>query len=379
MAGIKHKKLEEWISAGVIDSGIADKIQAYEAARKKGRFGNGLINLSLFAILVGILSVIASNWNEIPGFVKIGVHVLLNLGVGYLAILSDKKGRDMWREGATFALLGLTFTLIILIGQVYQLTGNVAGAMLLWMVAATPFLWLLARSVLVNTVWVLGILGTLGALQFEYLQGADDLVQFYVVCAFATLMPLFILWLGTSHRLDVVKPVLKPILQKIAVVWLLIGASAGASIGAANANEFTLHTFVVLLIGLCAIGLHGMKHGFYKDHEYKKLGALFVFISFILLFLPTVLPSSTPSVIHAFVFVGYWVFIGWVAQKMDIQKLLSFAVFVIAVRIFVVYIELFGTLLTTGVGLIVSGVVMLGLIYAARKMNARLTNGGKVA
>jgi hypothetical protein len=57
------------------------------------------------------------------------------------------------------------------------------------------------------------------------------------------------------------------------------------------------------------------------------------------------------------------------------QRLVSLAVFVIAIRIFVAYVELFGTLFTTGIGLIVSGLVMLGLIHAARKVNTRLTKG----
>ena len=99
----RHKKLKEWVTAGVLTEPQAQAIEAYEAAHKKGHFGRGLVNLSIFAILVGVLSIIASNWYKIPGEVKIGVHLLLNAGIGTFALWADKKGRDVWREGATLA------------------------------------------------------------------------------------------------------------------------------------------------------------------------------------------------------------------------------------------------------------------------------------
>ena len=375
MAGIKHKKLKEWVGAGVIEQITADKIQAYEDARKKGRFGNSLVNLSLFAILVGVLSIIASNWHDIPGSVKIGVHALLNLAVGYIAIRSDKRGNDLWREGAAFTLFGLTFTLIILIGQVLQLTGNLAGAMLLWMLAISPFVWLMGRSYFVNVIWVLAVLVTIGATLFEYLKDAPDLLQFYVASSYAAYTPLILLALGASCLLDKVKPVLKNILQNIGFIWLVISASCGASVGFADSFQYTLHSFGILAAGLAALGGHAFLHQFYKEDEHKKIGALLAFGSFVMMFLPVVMPSYTPHVFSAFIFVGYWIFIGWVGQKLDMQRLVSLAVFVIAIRIFVAYVDLFGTLLTTGVRLIVSGLVMLGLIHVARKVNTRLTKG----
>ncbi len=58
------------------------------------------------------------------------------------------------------------------------------------------------------------------------------------------------------------------------------------------------------------------------------------------------------------------------------MRVVSLAITVIAIRIYVVYVELFGSLMQTGVGLIIGGVVMLGMIYVARKLNERLTGKG---
>jgi len=56
------------------------------------------------------------------------------------------------------------------------------------------------------------------------------------------------------------------------------------------------------------------------------------------------------------------------AYKNNRAKLLNLAGGLAAIRIFIVYIELFGSLLATGVGLIVSGFVLLGIVFGWRKL-----------
>lgn len=376
MAAFKHKKLKEWMDAGIINQNIADSIQQYETTKKKGRFGNGLVNLSIFAILVGVLSIIASNWQDIPGMVKIVVHVGINIIVGSFAVFADRRGKDIWREGATLALFGLTFTLIVLIGQVYQMTGSLPNAMILWVVATTAFVWQMAKTHAVNAIWVLVTSAALMSYLFQYLEKSSDIVQFYGTLGMSVYLPLIFVWLGTSNILNAIKPVLKDILVRLGSVWLLVGASAGLAFWGYGFNKYFNDCFVIMAVGLSGMVAHAMYHNFYKDNETLKIGALFVAISFCLMCFSGFIPGGPVPVLSALLFIGYWVFIGWIGQKLDIQRLVSISIFIIAIRIFAVYIELFGTLLTTGFGLIASGLIMLGLIYAARKMNVRLTKGG---
>jgi hypothetical protein len=53
-------------------------------------------------------------------------------------------------------------------------------------------------------------------------------------------------------------------------------------------------------------------------------------------------------------------------------RLLSLAITVLAIRIWVIYLEAFGGLAMTGLGLIFGGVFMLAMIYGARRLNRRL-------
>lgn len=375
----RHRKLQEWVAAGVITEGAAQAIEAYEDKRKKGHFGRGLVNLSIFAILVGVLSIIASNWHEIPGLVKIGVHVLLNVIVGALALWADRTGRDIWREGAALAFIGLTLTLIVLVGQVYQLTGTAASALGLWLLITLPFFLLMGKTYATAAPWMLAFLATLFMLVSEHIDKLpeDDRAWFYI--GIPALLPLALMADGGIAAFRRWRPALAETSLKAGMV--LSGLFACFSIvfwGIGDIHirptEYTGQTqaLVILAIGLAAMGAHAAWHKFYAGHPHRKAGALFALVGFVVMLLPFITMVPVGSVFSALLFIAYWVFIGWMAQNIGQMRLVSLAIFIIAVRIFIIYCELFGTLMDTGIGLISGGVVMLALIYGARKLNERL-------
>ena len=119
-----------------------------------------------------------------------------------------------------------------------------------------------------------------------------------------------------------------------------------------------------------------MFHKFYKNNESLKYGALFALTGLLLTTLPFLIPDAGSRILAAIIFIAYWIFIGWLGQGMGHMRLVSLAIIVIAIRIYGIYVELFGSLLTTGIGLISGGVVMLALIYGARKLNTRIRAKG---
>lgn len=378
----RHKKLKEWIAAGLLTDAQAAAIQAHEDNRKKGHFGRGLVNLSIFAILVGILSIIASNWYKIPGEVKIGVHVLLNIGIGALALWADKKGKDIWREGAALGFIGLTLTLIILIGQVFQLTGSTAQALMLWMAITLPFFLLMGKTYATSVPWMIAFLTTLVMTCGEYLGDLPEYWQAYFTLGLGALLPLAFMADGIIGAFRRLRPALADVSLKTGVIMSASFASMSIVVWGEIQNSYNYNDFlkeqplVILAIGLAGMAAHAFFYRFYKDDPAMKAGALFAMVSLVTQMLPLLAPQAGNSLIAALAFIGYWMFIGWLAQGMGHMRLVSLAITIIAIRIFVVYIELFGSLFTTGVGLISGGVLMLGLIYGARKMNARLTGKG---
>ncbi len=378
----RHKKLKEWVAAGLMTDAQASIIQAHEDNRKKGHFGRGLINLSIFAILVGVLSIIASNWYKIPGEVKIGVHVLLNIGIGALALWADKRGKDIWREGATLGFIGLTFTLIILIGQVFQLVGSTVQALMLWMIITLPFFLLMGKTYATAVPWMIAFLTTLGMVIEEYVGDLPEYYQGYLVLGLGALLPLAFMADGMIGLFRRLRPALADVSLKTGAVMSALFASMSIIVWGEIQNSYNYDDYlkeqplVVLVIGLAGMATHAFFYRFYKNDPAIKAGAIFALVGLVTQMLPLLAPQAGNSLIAALAFIGYWMFIGWLAQGMGHMRIVSLAITIIAIRIFVIYVEVFGSLLTTGIGLISGGVVMLGLIYAARRMNARLTGKG---
>jgi hypothetical protein len=127
---------------------------------------------------------------------------------------------------------------------------------------------------------------------------------------------------------------------------------------------------------LAALFAHAALYKFYKGDERLKYGALFALVGLLCITLPFLYPAYGGAVLSALLFIAYWIFVGWTAQGMGKLRIVSIAITLIAIRIFMVYVEVFGSLMDTGIGLIVGGAVMLGLIYAARKLNDRIRARG---
>lgn len=384
----RHKKLKEWVAAGLMTEGQAESIDVYEEQRKGGRFGRGLVGLSLFAILVGVLSIIAANWHDIPGSVKIGVHLLINASVGGLCLWAHRMGRDLWRESAALAFIGLSFTLIILIGQVFQMTGTPGDAALFWLLITLPFFLLMGRGYMTAAPWILAFLATVYIVAAENLESVPDIYRVSFAIGLVALMPLALLGDGTVRLFQKWRPVLCDVAVRAGLLLLIAQASVSIALWPSSrfgglVSKHTIlepdHGLTIIAIGLAAISVNAFLHKFYRQDESMKSGAIFAAVSLIGFVVPLMLPIPYGAIFPAIAFIAYWAYIGWLGQKFHHMQMVSMAIAVIAIRIFVVYVEVFGSLMTTGFGLISGGAVMLALIYVARRLNRRLTKPGAAA
>lgn len=380
---IKHKKLKEWVAAGLMSDAQADAIHAYEEDKKGGRFGRGLIGLSVFAILVGVLSIVAANWNEIPGSVKIFAHAVLNAGVGLFAVRSFYKGRALWSEGAAVTFLGLSFTLIILIGQVFQLTGTAADALMFWLVITLPLFLLITRSYMTAVPWMLAFLATVCAVLADKIEMLPEPYRSPFAAGLGVFLPLALMADGGVELFKRRRPALTEICLKAGLVLSTVLASVSMAMWPANQIGYLRdellsisHGFLILAIGVAAIAGHAALHGFYRDDHAMRHAARFAFLGLFAFIAPLMVPLGHGHIAPALVFIAYWVALGWLAQNMQYMRIVSLAIAVIAFRIFMIYVELFGSLMDTGLGLICGGAVMLTLIHTARRVNTRLREKG---
>ena len=81
--GIINEKLDQWQQAGLLSSAQHDAILAFEA-KQPSRSSWWLYSLMILGAVIiglGIISLIAANWADIPDVLKLGVDFLLLLAL----------------------------------------------------------------------------------------------------------------------------------------------------------------------------------------------------------------------------------------------------------------------------------------------------------
>lgn len=378
------KKIDEWQMAGLLNADQAAGIRAYEQSRKGGRFMVGLIGVALFAILCGILSIVAANWMEIPAEVKLGVHITLNAVVALALYRADKP---LYREGLCLLLFGLTLTLIALIGQVFQLGGGWANALVLWLVITAPLMLAFAQTRINAVPWMGAFLVTIFTAVQEYLPDPTALRESIIVIGLIAFLPLALIADGNIGIVQKYKPVWAAVFVKTGFILLVLSATLSSLVwygsmareyaimsAEAGWHESTMYiaAAAILLLALIAHGAHAWVKNFYRDNAEQKAGAQIALLSTIFMMTPLVVAFKGDSIFSTLHILIYWIALGYLAQTQGWNKLVSFAIVVLSARIFIAYCELFGDLLTTGYALIMGGVVMLALIWGALRLNKYL-------
>lgn len=378
----KSRALADWQNAGLISPEQVLAIEAFENSRRKSLFGRGLTGLSIFAILVGVISIIASNWHAIPGEVKIATHVLINVFVAWLSWHGYSRNKPLVREGAALGFFGLTLTLIILIGQVYQLEGSPTPAITLCLIVTLPYMLLMGQGRMTAIPFVFSLLVALFLNLSTYLDRFSDSAQIALVISVSGLTPLVFLATGASQWVRARKPEWADVILKVGLVLCAVQASLATLFWGyfhiyddmihsdASYMVFVYSSFVVMVAGLSALYTFWLSGKGFPDNRSVRYAIYFAAASLVISHVPQILPQINFSVLGAVTFIAYWVFVAWCAQSVGMMSVVSIAIFLVAIRIFGLYVELFGSLMATGFGLILGGLVMLFLIWAARRVNA---------
>jgi len=171
------RQLEQLLRAarahGLVDSGVVEQLTALAAERERERgwlsLGGVLGRLGAAVTILGVILLIAANWQQIGAGVKI---------VGFLLLLGGTHGAGLWiqvtgrpyphfAEALHFLGAGLFLGGLALVGQIYHLPANPPRAMLVWLVAIAPL------AVLLRSPAISG-LGILAAWLWLHFEGADS-------------------------------------------------------------------------------------------------------------------------------------------------------------------------------------------------------------
>ena len=171
------KELDRWQSDGIVDKETATKIaNLYEidinAHSEKSSFILKLVAYLFFAL--AFFTLVGANWEEIPRLVRLAL-VLFTLGlVNFGGVYYLKKGKDKLGTATLFLGNFCYGAAIALIAQIYNISDEPSGGVLIWSVGAFALSFaskkgfLVAQSLVFATIWFV-LKGMGGEFAYEFI------------------------------------------------------------------------------------------------------------------------------------------------------------------------------------------------------------------
>lgn len=365
MSKTLSRKLQHWHDAGLVSAQQITDILAFEAKHKQGRLTQNLTFIGFFAIILGMISIVAANWNAIPDFVKLGGHFILNLGIACAMLRINTDEKPLRKDGFTLLLAGLFLSFIALIGQVFQLHGDLHITFAFWLLICSPFIWYYGKTPLIASPWLTLSVIILFWNMIEFFDKTPN-IFWMSASGLAIFLPLLLLSIGRSKWMTQYKTGFADTFEKMALAIPAIAANIALFLF--YNDDRVLHQpyhMAVLALGMTASILCFRKN---------KTMLPYLACSNLLIALPFILPFNTP-LLPALLFILYWGFMAWIGTRIASDNLINWSIRLIVLRLFIIYLEVFGGMLFTGIGLILSGIFLLLVL---RHMNRLVTFGRKL-
>lgn len=386
---MSERQLKAWQDAGLIDAEIAERIRAWEAENRRPLGLWAIVGLGALTMGLGIISVVAANWDAIPGTLRLGIHFALIAGLAaFLGRYLGKAGahNDYYNDGLLFvtATLGLTF--FAHLGQVYQTSSPFWQPLLAWLVIFSPLLLLFGRGWPVAGLWLAGVLGT--ALSHADAYGSPwpwgshapqplfpTLYWGLIACP-----PMAVAALSAAMRERSDRPSFWRLLEQLAVAVILAGVSIVILFGGWEHRAYPmLGSIAIQSLGL--VGAAALIFAARRTRSGQVTAGILVIAAVLhmgqaLLF--DLYGSFRGPWISALFFMILWGAVAVGGLLAQWRRIFQGAIALLALRIIVLSFELNDDLLGSGVGLILSGAFAIFVAWVTVRISRRYAPARRV-
>lgn len=374
------KKLAGWQQQNLITASQAEAILAYEQKCRKPMFMYSFLALAVFCIGLGIISLISANWQLIPGGVKLFFDFVFLIVLAVAAYRFARNEKTLWFETAIVLYAVMILASIGLIAQIYQIQPDGYKAYFVWSLLTAPLLFYTQKLVLPIVWFPVFTASTIDLLThiswIDRILGIVERSFPFAISITGILVLSFVYRLLAIHfrtRLAAVVKALKFwLVFDIVVLVLMMDFGAGnpfvsGMFGRMHSAGSYVSSIVISLLVVTVAGFGYFSH----KYNYSRLLTCILAILLGFSFIYTSLPHNT-DVLDIWGFLLSMSALSCLCAYALIKgrhKLLNLATGLMALRFFIVYIQVFGSLLTTGIGLIVSGFVFLGIICLWKRLH----------
>ncbi len=371
--------LEEWVGKGLISLEQRSAIAAYEQAKPQRSWALfGVSAIGIVALVTGVISIIAAHWDSISESAQLVGYFCIQAGLA-IALYQRRTIPGVVREVlltlfALFFLAGLA-----LVGQIYHLESDGRSALHFWLGLALPVT-LFAESRLMPHLWFSAFCAAVGLWivdtptdrglnhELQQLSVYYRIMWGYTIAFAVTAVGL--LRRGWTN----------PVVGGVAAFWglsvvVLVGGSFGGTYATLVLDKYQGIPLPLMpwLGALAAVGSVWLGRSPADAKTWRvSMTTLLLTCAFSITVRPPVEPELTRRFLGLVLFVVVWGAAAVAAATAGRRRLFNLCTFLIAARFVVAYFEIFGSLAATGVGLIFSGVVILGATWLWAKSRGRL-------
>lgn len=374
---MSERKLRAWQEAGLIDEAAVASILAFEEQHERPLGLWAAIGIGALAIGLGIVSIVAANWEAVPGAVRLSLHLALIAGLGgFIALRGERMVADhsWWLEASLFVLAVLGMAFFGHLGQVYQTSAPLYVPLAAWLILFGPLLLMRGQSWLAAAL----VFGTLAFACWDFAWTIDQPFDPrprppVPLVALVTALPVMFAPTGAWMRDRAMNDVFWQRLEEFALAYALGAASLvciAASIDTFGREGPTLaglaiRAGVALLAAALLVVVRRDRSG---QGAALTLGA--AGIAALLAH-----PLSGIGIAPGLLFMALWFGVGLCALKAGWRAVFQIAVAMVALRLIALSFELASDLLTSGFGLILAGVLILVVAWGAVRVSRTFAPG----
>jgi uncharacterized membrane protein len=357
--------LMDWQNEGFLTREQADRIRQFETARAPGsRLMLALTILAVLSIGLGVISLVAANWDKIPAWFKLTAYFTLMLGQVYALLRWDEKP-GLIREGWHFLYIISILAGIGLIAQIFHVPSDGWRGATLWSILSLGIM-LRARSWYTVLLWYASFIWAW--LGFIFQSSAHSFLRLECFLATSALLCILSSWKGRWNLPEPQRSLtlgLGSLLVLVTGPWFLL---------ARQASSLPAHLDFAVAVGLVLLWLAVLSRSF---HRLQMLTAGVVALGFLARWWIADLAQKDilqnwPNFLDTIAFVVQLSALGLLALHEDRGRFFDILTLLMAARIFTLFFTLFGTLFMTGAGLILFGILVLVLLHFWYRYHERL-------
>jgi len=368
------KKLSEWEQAGLIDGVTRARIEAHEGSGRRSLQLYALLGLGAVSVGLGLISIVAANWDGMSGATKLGADLLLAVALGAGTFVSWRRGMALASDVLVIIYGAFTLASLALIGQVYQLNTPLYQPLVTWSLFTAPLM-LLGHSRWLGVLWGAALTLSFGASWQALLEehALDDRTTLNLAVSLAWVWP-FALLVATRHFLHDRKPLLASGMREVGWQVVLIGAAASTLPWYVNTHGEDILGWGLGVCAVCAVLAHLGLGWLWPEAPTRARHAITALLGLTLLSLGLGMGVERDDypVIGALFQIAMLVALAY--RDAHLGRVRSFNTWtaLIALRLLIAYFEVFGSMLDTGLGMITGGLLTLALGWAWRKKSPAL-------